>query len=386
MNIGIDISALVAHERTGVGEYAFQLLDALFDIDKKNQYFLFCNSWKRDSKKLWEQKNVHFLQTHYPNKIFHTLLFFFRWPKVDALIVREYKKKYGINIGHLNIFFSPNLSFFSVSKTCKHIQMIHDLSFELFPEFFSKKMRVWHKFLLPKKQCKEATAIFVPSENTKRDVHDMYSISEEKIHVMSPGVSSYFLQARTQNRYGKEQEVKKKYDLPQKFILFLGTLEPRKNIRGLLSAYAQSRASKEYALVLAGPKGWKYKKIVKSIATTLNVKYIGYVEEVDKPFLYGLSRMFLYPSFYEGFGIPVLEALYSGIPVITSNRSSLPEISSGSAVLVDPHNPAEIQQALDRIIFSESVCSSLKDLGTHQAKNFDSKKLAEKFLHFVRGI
>ncbi len=382
MNIGIDISSLFAKERTGVGEYTFQFLNAIFIQDKKNQYFLFSNQWKEAQEHFWEQKNVHWVQTRYPNKIFHTLLFLLRRPFIDELIVQESEKK-GMFPGHLDVFFSPNISFFRVSKKCFHIQMIHDLSFELFPEFFSKKMRWWHRFLQPKKKCENAQAIFVPSENTKRDVRDIYRINEEKIHVFYPGVSQNFISNTFDDTVEKQNQIRQKYGLPEKFFLFLGSLEPRKNILGLISAYKKSHTSKDHGLVIAGPKGWKYKNIIQTIANSTGVQYIGYVDELDKPYVYGLAHVFVYPSFYEGFGIPVLEALYRSVPVITSNGSSLPEITNGTSVLIDPHQPGDITKALDQLTGDEKMVYVLKNNAEEQARIFDWKKSAEQFLHFL---
>ncbi len=187
LNIGIDISPLTSSSRTGVGEYTYELLNALFDIDGENQYFLFYNSFKDVSANIpqWKNKNVHFIHTSWPNKIFHFLLQIFNYPKFDILI----KKQTGIQ---LDYFFSPNIGFQSISKNTKHILTVHDLSFEIFPECFSLKMRLWHSFLSPSRQCKRADIILTPSENTKRDIVDLYKISGDKIKALIPGLSSLF--------------------------------------------------------------------------------------------------------------------------------------------------------------------------------------------------
>ncbi len=383
MNIGIDINPLLSAERTGVGEYTFELLNALFEIDKKNHYFLFSNAWDKEDHVFWEQKNVHCVPTHYPNKFFHLALCLFRRPFLDTFVVKNYEKKQKMNIGHLNIFFSPNLGFTSISKSCKHIQVVHDLSFEIFPQFFSFKRRWWHTILRPRSLCHNAAVVITPSLSSKRDVSDIYDIIPEKIHVISPGVSSVFLTPPLSSE-DHVRLIKEKYHLPEKYIFFLGTLEPRKNIGEVIEAYKQSSLlSKGYHLVIAGSKGWDYKSIVKKIEETAGVTYIGYVHAEDKPLLYSFASLFVYPSYYEGFGIPVAEAMSCGVPVLTSNRSSLPEITQGAAYLVDPHNVEEIKVGMERILSSESLQKSLKEKGKQEAERFQWKKSAEDFLNLL---
>ena len=335
-------------ERTGVGEYTYELLDVLFEIDKENNYILFYNSWKDVSDIIpkWNQKNVHYIITRWPNKLFS----FFTWLRViklDHLIERRFVKGNSKFITtRLDYFFSPNLNFTCLSKKIKHIITIHDLSFEFFKKCYSWKRRLWHRILNPSKQCRRANIVLVPSENTKLDVGEIYNISKEKIKVIIPGLSNEFLNIR----YKKvnEDDVRKKYSLPQKYILFLGTIEPRKNIIGVIEAYKKVYGQKFGAcgLVIAGARGWKYDNIINDIDKTPGAQYVGYVDAEDKPALYSLAETFVYPSLYEGFGFPVLEALVCGTPVITSNRSSLPEVVGDYAYLVNPYNIHEIEKGL----------------------------------------
>lgn len=381
MNIGIDISPLASSFRSGVGEYTYELLKALFAIDKKNQYFLFLNAWnKKQTHEFFPpQKNVHLIRTYYPNKIFHAITKIFHRPFLDTLIVKEYEKKHHVKIGHLNVFFSPNIGFVSLSSHCKNIFTIHDLSFELFPQCFSLKMRLWHAFLRPKNQCENSDLILVPSQSTKRDIEEQYGISPEKIKVLPLGVSSVFEFSRAE-----VHQVRHKYGLPEKFILFLGTLEPRKNIEGIIEAYRLFGSSRGYELIIAGGKGWKYKKILKKIEDTPGVRYIGYVDPKEKPALFRAASVFVFPSFYEGFGLPVLEAFQSGVPVITSDRSSLPELTDGAAALVNPHLFEEIQVALERILSDEPLKKNMIQTGKERAKDFVWEKSAREFLDILQ--
>lgn len=374
LKIGIDISPLTSSSRTGVGEYTYELLTALFNIDTENQYFLFYNSFTDVSQVVptWNQKNVHLIHTNWPNKIFHLLVQVFCWPKVDQLI----EKKTGIK---LDYFFSPNIGFQALSKNTKHILTVHDLSFEIFPECFSLKMRLWHTILSPRRQCKRADIIFTPSENTKRDIVDLYGISETKVKVLTPGLSALFLSG--QEIISNDTKIVPKYNLPEKYILFLGTIEPRKNIDGLVTAFQIFQKDfPEYHLLIAGAKGWKNKSILEAIEKSNNVQYIGYVALEEKPALYQGASVFVYPSLYEGFGFPVLEAFASGTPVITSARASLPEIAGDAAYFVNPYNSFEIAEGLKRLVSDTSLRQFFKEKGLQQIQKFHWQKTAEQFL------
>lgn len=377
MNIGIDIRPLMSPTRTGVGEYTCELISAILKEDKKNQYFLFYNSYSDVSENIpdWKQDNVKYVITRWPNKLFNGLIKMTGMPKLDKII------------NNLDIFFSPNLNFTSLSKKTKFILTVHDLPFELFPEFFSPRQRLWHKTINPKKQCRRADLILVPSENTKRDVVDRYKINPEKIKVLYHGLPQIF--------YKKElvdnQKIKEKYNLPGKFILFLGTVELRKNITGLIKAFemAQKSLPANYSLVIAGTKGWDYKKIYECACSSSikeKIKFIGYVEPNEKPALYSLSHLFVYPSFYEGFGFPVIEAMACGTPVITSNRSSLPEITENAACLINPNNTASISQGIIKVLNDKNIRERFISQGTKQAQKFNWAETAQKWLTLASNI
>ena len=372
MNIGIDIRALMEENRTGVGEYIYELLNALFEIDNGNQYFLFYNSNKDVSRNIpvWNKKCVHYVKFNWPNKLFNLCLLIFSRPKIDKLIGQK-----------LDYFFSPNINFMVLSKKVKHILTIHDLSFEYFPDCFGHKRRWWHKMLFPEKACQKADIILTPSESAKHDVIDKYGIREDKIKVIYPGLSAIFKKENTANL----EEVKKKYNLPQKFVLFLGTIEPRKNIIGIISAFQKNyNFFPDYKLIIAGRKGWEYKPIMDMIRKYNNVQYIGYVEAEDKPVLYGLADLFVYPSLYEGFGFPVLEAMSVGVPVITSNQSAMPEVAEDCAYLVNPNNISELSRGMKLLLIDKQIAGLLKEKGKKRAQYFSWEKAAREFLNIIK--
>ncbi len=369
MNIGIDIRPLMDKNRTGVGEYTHELLNAVFKLDKVNQYFLFSNSRKDVSVPQWKQDNVHHMHVRWPNKLLNVLILVFKRPRLDRMIARRCGTK------KLDYFLSPNLNFTSLSRGVKHILTVHDLSFKFLPECFSLKRRWWHRMLNPKKQCKKADIILVPSKSTKQDLVECYSIGEKKIKLMYPGLSSIFSKQDLEGR-----DIVSKYNLPQKFILFLGTIEPRKNIKGIVRAYEKSNLlSKGWSLIIAGGLGWKYEDILQDIEKTAGVEYIGYIDAVDKPVLYRLADLFIYPSLYEGFGLPVLEAMASSTPVVTSNRSSLTEVVGESALLVNPYNVEEMSGGLEMVLNDQELKDEFVRRGERRGEGFVWEETANKF-------
>ncbi len=372
LNIAVDVRPLMDPIRTGVGEYTFEFLDALFKMDKENKYYLFYNSSSDVSKNIpdWKQDNVEIVSFKYPNKLFNFILQFFKLPKVDKMIGKK-----------IDYFFSPNLGFISLSKNVKQILTIHDLSFEYFADCFCLKRKLWHKIISPKKQCRSAKMILTPSKNTKNDIVESYKIDKNKINVLYPGLSSLFLKDNEEEK----DLIKQKYNLPDKFIFFLGTIEPRKNVAGLIKAFEKSGLKNQnYELVIAGSDGWKNKEIKEMIENTPNVRYIGYVEAVDKPKIYSLAEIFAYPSLYEGFGFPVLEAMSAGTPVLTSNRSSLTEVVDDCAYLVNPNNITEIAQGLLELAQNKELASYFIEKGRQRAEEFRWQKTAENFLNLLQ--
>lgn len=379
MNIVIDIRNLSQKQKTGIGEYTFEFLNHCFSVDKENNYFLFFNNFKKNNelKKNWQQKNVHFVFSRWPNKILNFCLFF-KIIKLDKFIYRKIKNK---NI-KIDYFFLPNINFINFSKNIKYILTIHDLSFVFMPYFFCLKRRLWHKILNPKKKCQRAYKIICPSENTKQDLVEVYKIKAEKILVNYLGIAQDF-----ENSFKKDnlEKIKKKYGLPENFILFLGTIEPRKNISSLIDAFIKGNFYKKgYSLILAGCLGWKNKKIFQEIKNASGVKYIAYVDSQDKKNLYNLAKIFVYPSFYEGFGLPVLEAMRSKSAIVTSNNSSLPELVNDSAFLVNPNNIDEIKNAMQFFLENPDFRKKIGEKAFLRSKDFSYKKHVESFLEFIQ--
>lgn len=335
--------------RTGVEEYTIGFVKRLLEQDSENYYVLFFNSFKKiegDLSWLEGKKNVEIRNYGFPNKLLNFSMWFFGWPRIDVML------------GGIDTFFAPNISFIALSKSCRFVLTVHDLSFERFPQHFSPKRRLWHFLLNPRKLCKRADKILAVSESTKFDLLSIYGIDKDKVEVMAPLIDYEFFLSKKLTK-SEKLKIKKKYKLPEKFILFLGTIEPRKNIISVLRAFeslrCRKRTDKNLKLVIAGSLGWSYKNILEAIEKSdfrKDIVLTGFVDDQDKPAIYGLAETFVYVSFFEGYGFPPAEAMASGVPVVTSSCSSMPEVVGDAAILVDPYRPFDVVLALE-ILFSE---------------------------------
>jgi len=350
-------------EYSGVSWYAKNLLAALFELDRTNQYILFYNSRKPVKLPVFDFPNVSWRSWHYPNKLFNLSLNFLSWPKLDKLI------------GGCDVFFSPNLHFIATSKNCRTVITVHDLSFLIYPEFFTLKQRLWHKLILQKMILQRTDRIITDSENTQRDLKDLLGIAGGKAVVGLLGINDNYFPIKDEIVLAA---VREKYNLPEKFLLFLGANEPRKNLIGVLKAFTE--ISGDINLVIAGAGGWKNEAIKKLAQNNQRVKLVGYIDEIDKPAVYSLAKCLVYPSFYEGFGLPILEAMACGCPVICGNNSSQGEVIGDAGLLVDPYKVNEIAEAMKIMVNNESVRQVLAKKGLARAKEFSWSKTAKKLL------
>ena len=375
MNIGIDLRGILEKNKTGVAEYTTNLIKAVLEQDKTNRYFLFSNSTKEKIKLPFNQANTTHIHTHYPNKLLNLALFL-KLTKIEKLIPEK-----------IDCWFSPNINFISLKKSTHHILMLHDLSYEFFPEFYTFKQRLWHQLINPKKLCQTADKIIVPSQNTKRDIVNYYQIAENKIQVIYPGLSDQFF--ITGEELAKQKNfIKKKYGLPDNFILFLAAIEPRKNIVGLIKAYEKlpPTLTDKHHLIIAGAKGWKNRLVYEAALRSPlknKIKFLGYVPDAEKPALYSLSDLFVFPSFYEGFGLPIIEAMQMGTPVIASNRSSLSEVTKDNALLINPNNTTHFSNSLKTLLQDHELQKTYKKRGKEIASEFSWKKAAAEWLSLI---
>lgn len=369
MKIGIDVRCLMADNYSGVAWYTFNLLQALLALDKDNEYVLFYNNSKPVSLPDFTGPNVSYAGFNYSNKILSFTFNFFNRPKIDKMI------------GGVDVFFMPNINFCASSGDCQKVITVHDLSFLRYPYFYTLKSRLWHKNLIFKKIIQQAEAIIAVSHSTKNDLIDLLNVNESKIKVIAEGVDEKFQPIDNQVELDR---IKKNYKLPDKFLLFLGTLEPRKNIESIISAFNQLKT--DYYLVIGGGAGWKSKTIKDLAAKNNKIKIIGYVSEEDKRGLYNLADIFVYPSYYEGFGLPLLEAMASGLPVIAGSNSSQVEVVSDAGLLVDPYNVNEIKKAIEFILSDETLRNKLTTAGLARAKKYNWNQTAKETLELFESL
>ncbi len=279
----------------------------------------------------------------------------------------------GLDVFHNTDHFLPVLPF-----KAKKVMTVHDLSFLRFPRFFQKRRTLFKKALLSR-SLRIADRIIADSFSTKRDLVELAGVRDDRIDVVHLAAEGIF--KPVDDRSFKET-VLKKYGITGRFLLFLGTLEPRKNVASLIRAYEALKDAP--CLVIAGRKGWLYEEIFKAASVSKaasRIKFIGPPDQSDLPALYSSCEAFVYPSLFEGFGIPALEAMSCGAPVVTSNVSSIPEVTGDAAVYVDPNDIASIADGIRSVLNSVELRSSLSSRGIERAAMFSWKKSAQLTLN-----
>jgi len=383
MKIAIDIRALQDKIHSGVQEYLLCLLEEIFKIDQESEYLLFSSGKDRlthdDIKKIYKKyPNVKNKHLNYPNKILAICWSFLNWPNIDKFLEEP------------DIFFAPNINILPRHILKKTIITFHDLSFKRFPEFFSYKSRLWHWFIRPEFLAKESKKIFSVSISTKQDIEYFYNIKKDKVTVISLGKTE---ELKPIKKYSKTLEkITHKYNLPSNFILYLGTLEPRKNIVAIIKAYGLLRNCNhkfdKYKLVLAGPKGWLFRKIFHEIQKSnykKDIFFLGPIDRSERIYLYNFAKIFVYPSFFEGFGLPLLEAMSCGLPIITSNRSSLSSVIGEGGIMVDPYRFSEITWAIELLLSDPILRNELGKKAIKIAQNFSWENCAQETIKLFKN-
>lgn len=372
MRIAIDLRPLMAGKLTGVEVYIKSMLEALFEAESEHKFVLWYNAFKKVDTRCFPKipRNVKLVRTRIPNKLFNLSLSSLRWPKIDKLIEKE--------AGKIDLLWVPDPRPAPVSKDCRKIMTFHDLSFEDFKYSFNLKTRLWHKILRPRKEAAEADRIVAVSRFTKNQLVEEYGVDPNKITVIHEAAGAHLKPLRFPKSF---EVIKRRYHLPDSYFLCLSTLEPRKNTAGIIAAYLQwqETTKMDVGLVIAGKK---YPGIFSDtrLQEHPNIHLTGFVEETDKPLLYQHAVAFLYPSLYEGFGLPILEAMQCGTPVITSDATSMPEVSGDAAILVNPNDVKEIKDAMHEIVRDDQLRASLIKKGLERAKQFSWKRAAEEVL------
>lgn len=375
MKIAIDLRPLMAGKITGVEVYIKSMLEALFKLESEHEFILWYNAFKEIDTSHFPKlpKNVKLVRTRIPNKLFNLSLSLLRWPKLDKMIGKG-----------IDLLWVPDPRPAPVSKECKKIITFHDLSFEDFKYSFNFKTRLWHKILRPRKEAREADKIVAVSQFTKGQLVEEYNIDPKKIDVIHEAAGEHL---KPLNLPKSLELLRRKYSLPENYLLCLSTLEPRKNTTGIIEAFLawQEDTKVDVGLVIAGKK---YPKIFSEtkLKKHPNIYLTGFIDEEDKALLYQHALAFLYPSFYEGFGLPILEAMQCGTPVITSNATAMPEVAGQAALLVNPNDPKELKNAIHELYRDEALRENLSKKGFQQAAKFSWNKTAKTLIRLFEEV
>jgi glycosyltransferase involved in cell wall biosynthesis len=369
--IAFDVS-YIQRQRTGYGRFSLELLKSLIKNDKQNRYLLHGWSHSLDTTELqkFRGENVELKIATIPGFIKRMYWNTIRAPKIETVI------------GSFDIFHGaePMLPPTANAK----IATLHDLSYKRFPQFFQANVLRWDRFV--QRSLIEADIIIVPSQNTRKDAIELFRIPAEKIVVVYIPISGQFSSQKSVN----DENVRRRYGLSDEFVFFSGTMEPRKNIPFIIRGFEKFQKNHSgIQLVLAGKKGWLSEEIFKAMERSpsgKSIKYLDFVSEEDLCSLYRSAICFVYPSLYEGFGLPVLEAMASGTPVITSKTSSLGEIAGDASLLIEPTRIDEFLNALETICGNSNLRNELVAKGLERVKQFSHKNAADTIMGIYRTI
>jgi glycosyltransferase involved in cell wall biosynthesis len=276
----------------------------------------------------------------------------------------------------LDLFHYTDHAMSLIQRMYPIVITVHDIAYIRFPYLLNKSRQVYKKHIL-NLSIKKADIIVADSHSTMRDIVEFFNVDEKKIKVVHLGVESRF------RPISNVEDYRTKNNLPSKMILNIGTLEPRKNVVTLIKAFKklQKEGFKDYVLVIAGEKGWLYKRIfeeIKSSGVKQSIRLLGVARDEDLPLLYNCADLFVYPSLYEGFGLPPLEAMACGVPVITSNTSSLPEVVGNVGIMVDPHDINSLSEAMANVLKDKELKHRMSRDGLKRSKMFTWKKMVNE--------
>lgn len=373
MKIAIDLRGLHSGKISGVENYIINILERFLKMDHSNSYILFDNAFRPKNYDYLKFVNAQVVQRRVPNRLFNAALKFAGRPKFENYF------------GDFDLLFMPNWNFFAIRSTTKLIVTVHDLSPVVAPEFYNVKRRLWHRLINFDRILHRADHIVAVSEYTKADVVRLYNIAPEKVSVIYPGIDRTLF--KPELSVSKLREVRNLYGLPGEFILFLNTLEPRKNLVNFIKAF--EKVDSNISLVIGGKKGWKYQEIFATMNKSVKrrrIKYLGYIPEEHKPYLIGLASVVGFPSFYEGFGFPALEALSVGVPVLASQVTSLPETVNDAALMVDPYNIDDMTAGLEMLLNDQQLRDNLVSKGLRQAQKFNWETSASQLLEVLQKL
>lgn len=360
MKLAIDASSTAKRGHGGIDNYIRLLIANLAGIDSENKYYI-CYKFSR------LKNRKYFLPVPAPN---------FKIKIVQEPFSFIFDK---IDLYHGTDIYVPDYK-------CKKIATIHDL-FSLVSDKFSSERFRERKIQLYQKAVKRSDMLICVSESTKKDLMNLLDVTEERVRVIYEGVGGEYY-PRDQE---EQEKVRTKYNLARDYFLFVGVPSVRKNTPALLRCFSKivKKENDSLQLALVGKMlsaSEEISKLINEFQPRENLRVLNYVEENDLAALYSGAKALVFPSLYEGFGLPVLEAMACGAPVLTSNVSSLPEITGDAALLADPYNEEDIEAGMTKLLNDEGLRMHLKDKGFARAKAFSWRKMAEQTLECYREL
>ena len=367
MRIGID--AIPITNRSGTGYYTQKLIEFLGRADSENEYLLFCPAGYQEYLEhpgMFDYPNFRIVEARVPGQLSQ-----FAWRQY---ILPRQIRRFGIDVFHFPSFIA------SLRTSVPSVLTVHDLCFALFPRSFSMLRRPYYSYVIPR-SIKHCSAVIADSDSTRNDILKHMEVGDGEVRTIHLGVDPVRFYNVEDER--DRERLRRRHSLPADFILYVGTLEPRKNIPRLVRAFASGIVSKGLAhdLVIVGRKGWLFKEIFSEVGAldlSDRVHFPGHLEPSELATLYSMARAFAYPSLYEGFGLPCLEAMSCATPVITSDRSSLPEVVGDSALIIDPMSVESIANALNKICSDDACHKTLSEQGLKRARRFSWLTTAKK--------
>ena len=366
MKIGIDAREFVAGQMTGIGRYLWHFLQYATSSKGPHEYVLFCNQETDVSFDLPKLKKVIITENITPI-----------WDQV-LLPLKMAREK-------IDVFLTPYFKapFFLPSKM---VLIINDLIPLFFPEEHRLFRRLYFRFMCVI-AARRAKRIITISENSRDDIVKFFKLSADKIMIVHLGLEERFKPSDI-----KTEEIRRKYALPQKFILYVGNLSPHKNVQGLIKSYAAlpSNMREKYKLVMGASRSDKYfshiEKVIREMELIQDVVFTGFIEHKDLPTVYNMGSLFAFPSFYEGFGLPPLEAMASGSPVVSSSTSSMPEVLGDAALFFNPYHVKEMSSAIRQMLEDENLRNKFRQKGLERAKFFTFEKMANRILDIFEMV
>jgi glycosyltransferase involved in cell wall biosynthesis len=371
MRVGIDYTAAI-RQGAGIGRYVRGLIGALAELDHETDYLLL-SAGRQPAGSTWP---ANFRRRELPLSDRHLAII---WQRLRLPLPVEWLT------GRLDLYHSPDFVLPPVRRA-KTILTIHDLSFMRYPECSSPPLLDYLMSTVPR-SVQRADLLLADSESTRLDLIELLGVPAERVRVVYAGIEERFVAQPS----AVVAEALGRYGLDGPYILGLGTLQPRKNYSRLIEAYHMVRQEHgiPHKLVIVGGKGWLYEGILATIERLglgEQVRLIGYAQDADLPALYTGASAFAFPSLYEGFGIPVLEAMACGTPVVTANTSSLPEVAGDAALTVDPEDTEALAGALWQVLSDARLRQALVEGGRRQVAKFGWDASARRLLGLYRMV